>query len=250
MEATRIPDLQTDIRDFMVHPPPDWQSAEDCSVPGALVYLVNMFSKSVISQFSGEAGVSPKSAEPVGVLVASTFSTEAFCVREVSLIDILMSKFHFVCPVLWGIYGSEDTAEGRQKLGWRREQDQWVSANRHFERMTGLGAGYAAVALRNFAKAKMKNPYPPVNFWESFARIVNVPPQQVTTTHLTVLKSIIEHSSDRFIMFFDSAAIAALRLALIHFPMSLSEGSRKSPACKSLTLLVEIFRLDRNISLT
>src|SRR5207248_2586351 len=125
----------------------------------------------------------------------------------------------------------------------------FVPEQRHNERMTGLGAGFAALALRNFSKTKWRNPFPPREYWECLANIVNVPPHEVQPTHLIVLKSMVENAVERFILFFDAAAVAALRHALVDFPRALPERLRTTPACKAVEMLVEEFRTQKNLSL-
>lgn len=164
-----------------------------------------------------------------------------------SLIDILLAKFHFACPVLWGVYGDETTPEGRIRLGWRREGGAFVSESRHHERVSGLGAGFASIALRNFTKSRLRNPFPPTNFWECLANILNVPPQDVQPTHLFILRAMLENSAERFIQFFGSAAIAALRLAMVDFPASLPLKLQNTASTKAILLLRDFWAQDKNL---
>jgi hypothetical protein len=64
-----------------------------------------------------------------------------------------------------------------------------------------------------------------------------------------VLRSMLENAAERFILFFDGAAVAALRHALVGFPRTLPGGLRTSPACKALEMLVEQLRTEKNLSL-
>ena len=116
---------------------------------------------------------------------------------------------------------------------------------RHFERMTGLGAGFAGISLKNYEKARPQNPYPDQHYWTSLARIVNVPPQEVTQTHFVVLKGMIENFESKFLHFFGDAAIAALRLSLIELP----KRSPPSVAAKSLAGLVDVLKRDKKLIL-
>jgi len=231
-----------DIRKFFASPPSGVSDAE-AQVPLLLVYLLNVFSKAVITQFASEAGVSLRNADPIGVLAISIFAATEFQWRGLSLIDILLAKFHKVCPVLWGIYGSEKTERGRQRLGWARIDDNWVSSQTHNERMTGFGAGFAALSLRDFSKSKMQNPYPPRNFWRALAKIINTPPQAAQPTHFLVLKSMVECGAERFIGFYGQAALVALRKALVDFPSQ----APKSVAAAAVSVLPEILERDLKV---
>lgn len=242
-------------------------------VPSLVIYLLSIFSKSLIEAFVGECAVNPKAAEPIGTLAAQIFSmTELQTERNTSsptsatglpstqsMIPILMCKFHAAAPILFGISGSESTTAGRLRLGWRRDRiddsDQskkaFVTQNKHYDRLTGLGVGYASIALRNFSKARFTNPWPPVHFWASLAHIVNTAPQEVQTSHMILLKNMLENNAtERFVLFFGAAGIAALRQAVVEFPKLLPEDIREKQVTKSVQLMVEGWRKDNHFSLT
>ena len=251
-KALTLPGPTVDIREFLAKPPAINSSntaSNSFQVPSLMVYLVSLFAKATINQFVNESAVAAKSAEAVGTLAAQILALDEFSFQGSSMIDILLAKYHASCPVLWGIYGPESTLAGKKRIGWRVQGGAFVDAQQHSDRMTGLGAGFAAIGLRNFSKTKLKNPFPPKEYWECLANIVNVPPQKVQPTHLIVLKSMVENAAERFILFFDAAAVAALRHALVDFPRALPEGLRTTPACKALEMLVEQFRTEKNLSL-
>lgn len=226
-------------------------------LPVLFLYLLNSFTKAIIKQFIDEAGVNPKAADPIGVVAVSIFSKPEFCWRGTSLIDILMAKFCVVAPVLWGMRGNEKTAEGRKRLGWWKEPKfdddqswasrQWVSEQMHNTRMTGLGAGYAAISLRDFSRMSIsRNPYKPYHYWASMAAIVNTPPQEASSTQYTVLKAMIENYEERFLGFYGSIGKAALRNALVDFPdKAVSDGV----AVASLKVLGDRLKKDYGLTL-
>ena len=251
-KALTLPGPTVDIREFLAKPPATDLSNSNSGnfqVPSLMVYLVSLFAKATVNQFVNESAVASKTAEAVGTLAAQILALEDFSVQGNSMIDILLAKFHASCPVLWGIYGPESTVAGKRRIGWRVQGGAFIDVQQHSDRMTGLGAGFAAIGLRNFSKTKLKNPFPPKEYWECLANVVNVPPQEVQPTHLIVLKAMVENAVERFVLFFDAAAIAALRNALVDFPRALPEALRTSPACKALEMLVEQFRTEKNLSL-
>jgi nucleoporin GLE1 len=217
------------------------------TLPVLFIYLLNIFSKAVLSQFIDEAGVSPKTADPIGVIAVSIFAQADLCWRGVSLIDILICKMRVVCPVLFGVRGSEKTEEGRARLGWWREKGgEWVSDQIHNTRMTGLGAGYAAISLRDFSKSSNTNPYPPTKYWQSMSCIVNTPPEEASSTQYIVLKAMIENYEQRFMSFYGSAARAALQVALVDFP---GRAQENTVAVSSLKVLGDKLRRDVGLRL-
>ena len=242
-KAATLAEPQVDITMFLTSPP----QVDDRNGPALLVYLLNIFAKAIIAQFINEAGVKPLIADNLGTVASHIFALDNFRWKGISLIDVLVAKFHVVCPVLFGIYGNERTLEGKRRLGWWREEGggAFVPEQRHFERMTGLGAGFAGISLKNYEKARPKNPYPDQHYWTSLARIINIPPQEVTQTHFVVLKGMIENFESKFLHFFGDAAIAALRLSLIELP----RRSPPSVAAKSLAGLVDVLKRDKKLIL-
>ena len=237
---------QVPITDYLFSPP---QNPPDPNGPALLLYLLNIVAKSLISQFINESSVSPQSADAIGVIGSSVFAqNELRWADEISLIDVFIAKYHVVCPVIFGIYGSENAVQGKQRLGWKRDENGFfVTEQRHFERMTGLGAGYASMALRNFEKSKLRSPYPVYHFWRALANITNVPNDQATPTHFIVLKALIENNEARILEFFGDAGIVALRNAVINFPSRVA--IRDSVAAKSVALLRDVMQKDSKLYL-
>ncbi|KXX77231.1 Nucleoporin GLE1 [Madurella mycetomatis] len=237
-----------DPSNFVLEPRNPVQGAvhNDPALPSIFLYLLNIFSKAAISQFINEAGARPETADPVGVCVAATFSESDFLWRGTSMIDILLAKFRVVCPVLFGYRGSEKTQQGRQRLGWWKDGGQWVPEQQHMDRMTGLGAGFAAISLRKFVQSKKENPYPARNYWAAMARIVNTPPEEISNTQCVVLKSMIQNYEQKFIEFYGTAAIAALRTALVEFP---ARAPLKSAAVNSVEVLAQLLKRDAGLVL-
>lgn len=182
----------------------------------------------------------------------TVFARPNYLFNGQSLIDILWAKYHKYCPVLFGIDGSERTKEGRMRLGWQIDKDtnSFVREQEHYDRMTGLGAGFAALTLRDFSKSKNANPAPNRIYWQSLARILNTPQPQVT--HFVLLKAMIENAVARILSLFGGAGLAALRQALILFPRDKGpqdEKGRKLPAVTAILALPMVLQRDLHLSL-
>ncbi|KAM0278550.1 hypothetical protein ACHAQH_005118 [Verticillium albo-atrum] len=215
-------------------------------LPAVFIYLLSHLSKAMIHQFASEVGANPKSAEPIGIVAAHLFSNPDFHWRGKSMIDILVAKFRVACPVLFGARGNDKTEAGRIAIGWRREDGRWISEQAHSDRMTGLGAGFASISLRDFSKASKKNPYPPSHYWTAMAMIVNSPPALVSNTQYTVLKAMIDGHESRFLQFYGNAAIEALRTALVEFP---KKAPATSPTAQALQVLGQVLQRDSGLAL-
>lgn len=218
----------------------------EAQLPSLFLYLLNIFAKTIINQFINECGAQPKAADPLGVIAAQIFSNKLYHWRGKTLVDILMAKYRVACPVLFGYHGSENTEQGRAKLGWRRDGSGWIPEQQHIDRMKGLAVGYAAISLRDFSKSPNTNPWPPSKYWTSLARVVNTPPAEVSNTQCVVLRGMIEIYEERFILFYGSAAIAALRLALVDFP---NKAQAKTPGTSGLQVLAHMLKRDIGLEL-
>ncbi|KAK5013741.1 hypothetical protein LTR16_002580 [Cryomyces antarcticus] len=208
-----------DMTPFFISVSPPRESGASNLGPGILLFLLNIFAKSVVAQFMSEAGVNTSAADPIGVAAVTIFAQPALKWQGThSLIDILLAKFHFVCPVLWGIYGDQTKQGGRKRIGWGKIDGQWVSEQQHNDNTTGLAAGFAALALRDFTKSKNVNPFPNYHYWHALACIVNTPPLEAQPTHSVALKAMIEGYVPRFLQMYGQAGLVALRTALVEFP--------------------------------
>ncbi|KAF4970630.1 hypothetical protein FSARC_2411 [Fusarium sarcochroum] len=218
----------------------------DATLPSLFIYLINICAKGIVNQFINEGGANPKAADPVGVFAAHIFSTKEFQWRGQSLVDILMAKYRVVCPVLFGHRGNDRTERGRIAIGWKKDGPSWITEQSHNDRMTGLGAGFASLSLRDFSKSSKKNPYPPTNYWKALAYIVNSPPNETSNTQYVVLRSMIQGHEQRFLNFYGNAALAALRLALVEFP---KRAPQNATAAGSLAALADVLKSESGLIL-
>lgn len=228
MQAAQMQQIMVDIAPYIVSVPPGklTEAGGSTQYPGILLFLLAHFAKAIVSQFAQEVSRDTLMADPIGIIAVTIFTAPEFRFNGHSLIDVLWAKYHKICPVLFGIYGSEKTGAGRQRLGWRVE-GEFVTPQEHYDRNTGFAAGFSAITLRDFTKSKNKSPSPVHLFWTSLARLLSTPNNEQTPTHYIVLNNMLKHSIPRFIGFYGTAAIAALRTACITFP---SGGGPRNPS--------------------
>ncbi|KAI7478644.1 hypothetical protein KC351_g8045 [Hortaea werneckii] len=187
------------------------------------------FAKSAISQLIQEAGMETETADGVGVLLVTIFSVPNYRWNGQSLIDVLWAKYHVVCPPLFGITGNQKTVAGRKRLGWWVDGDgdtanAFISDELHYQRMRGLGAGFSALTLRDFSRSANPNPAPNRLWWESLARILNLPLGHPQLTHYVLVKALLADHIPRILQIFASAGKAVIREATGEFPQ---KGPRK-----------------------
>ncbi|KAL3449601.1 hypothetical protein BJX65DRAFT_272687 [Aspergillus insuetus] len=245
-KAASIAEPSVDVRQFIAFPPEEIAKSEDSKVPALLIYAMNILAKSLISSLLTEASINQGHAEPVGILAAQIFSMDAFIYKGQHMVDILWAKYHVVCPALWGFSGNEKTESGRRALGWWRESPDgpFISEQGHADRMTALGAGFAALTLRNFGKTERKNPFPNTLFWDSLQKILNIPSSEIQDTHATLLSAMLRSSAVRFVGLFGHIGLAVMRRAIVDLPNSLP---KQSMAVNQLKLLKDLYKKEKNI---
>jgi nucleoporin GLE1 len=234
-QAKQRPEPVLDARDFIINPTQPFPPGSNTLVSAVFIYLLNFFIKKVISKFAEDVSAtrSYNAAETVGIVCSAILSDPSLQVHNNSFTDILVAKYHKVCPVLWGIYGSKNTVKDRERIGWKRIEGEWISQQEHYDRMAGLGAGWASLTLRDFSRVKIKNPLPAWHYWAALACILNVPPEERTQTHFVVLKGLVEEYVPVFIKFYGQAACVVLQKALVEFPAN----GPKGPASEALKVL-------------
>lgn len=220
---------------MLARPEPDTKAHNNGpTLPLLFLYLLNIVAKSVINQLVNEASAKPEQAEPIAICAMMMFSSPAFLWRNEPLIDILKCKYAKACPILFGATGHETTEEGRARLGWKKENGAWLSAQEHADRMNGLGLGFASLTLRNYGNTGRTNPWKPNCYWKAVAEILNTPPDQICTSQYVVLKALLENYAMKFVNLYGDSAKAVLRVATTVFP-SYGQG----PAAGALQLLSE-----------
>ena len=218
-------------------------SNETEEVSSYYIYLLNIFTKAIFSQFLVDATSDTRKADAIGLFASQLLATAQVQWRnQISFWPFLLAKFARRCPVLFGVYGDEATTEGRTLLGWGKADGVFVNGQRHAERMTGMAAGWASITLRDYNKSRLENPVPSWYFWQSAALIMNVPKNEVTNTHYIVLKALIEHNEARIIKLFGNYGKMILKQAVIAYPDNAYTGSTVS--AQALRLLGDVWEKD------
>ena len=146
-------------------------------------------------------------------------------------------------------------------MGWRAEQTAdntktFIATSRHIDRLTGLAAGYTSIALRNFSRSRtLTNPYPPSNFWTSFAGILATPKTNISVEQVVMVKAMLEVGWERVIMFWGGAGVGLLRAGGVDWVAGLmgDEGVRGKEgmvsAVRGLEVMVEGWRREGKFTL-
>ncbi|KAL1897422.1 hypothetical protein Sste5346_004158 [Sporothrix stenoceras] len=238
-----VPSEMMDPNQFVLEPrtqPVEGGVHNEPQLPSLYLYLLNILSKAAISQFIQESGADPRTAEAIGQTVSKVYSEAEFLWRGKPMIDMLIAKYRVVCPVLFGFRGNDKMQRGRAQVGWRKEGGQWIGEQDHIDRMTGLGAGFAAITLRDFSRAKRDSPWPPAVYWTALAQIVNTPPEEMSETQCYVLKAMIADNESKFLGFYGNAGVAALRCALVDYPARFPKASAASETLKVLAKTINV----------
>jgi nucleoporin GLE1 len=244
--ALTTPGPTVDIRPYLISQdiPPLANEAE-AQYPAFLLYLWICFEKFVLKQFEKEAASADgRTIQEIGLIAASLLADQRYMWKGIPLTDIVLAKLHRICPILFGIRGRMDTAEGRIRLGWLPIDKASPSEEQYGQRMRGLGAGYAALSLRSF---NAKAPAVPMSeYWRAIVSICNTPSDCLWPGHFAILYGLIRDYYKKFLSFYGAQARGVLRRATIDLP------ARAPPRCKDAAGPVSVFPLNwrkENISL-
>lgn len=146
------------------------------------------------------------------------------------MIDILIAKFHRVCPILFGIRGNMNTREGQARLGWIPISGVPPVINTYNQRMLGLGAGWAALTLRHVPQPAI----PISECWRAIASLCNTPQASLFGGHFMVLKGLVKDQAKKFVLFYGKPGVALLRQATVVLP------ARAKPALSDTASLLKV----------
>lgn len=255
-EALQFSEPSVDVSRFLVSVP-NPAPGQPIPLSAVFLYLINIFSKAIVSQFISETSGAAKNSDPVGVVAVSILATPAFKLNgSIPLIDMLLAKFHVTCPMLFGIVPGtpQNTVQGRLRMGWSRDGQAFVPEQRHLERMVGLARGWSALSLRDFSKSKNENPIANAYYWRAIAGVANVATADVGSAHAAVIKGLVDGFVPRFIGFYGVAAKAALKAALVELPARVRReragDAAAVQAVAGLEVLREVLQRDLKLSLT
>ncbi|KAI5805894.1 GLE1-like protein-domain-containing protein [Geopyxis carbonaria] len=199
--------------DFILHPGPEQEIVD---VPVIFIYLVNQLAKILTRQVSQEGGAKTKSADPLGVVISSTFADPRFLVSGKSFVDIFIARILKKCPPLRGYLGPETTEADKYRMGWMRFEDSemWEDLEPYCGRMRGLVSGYVSIAGRDFGISSLQNPYPMFNLWYRVAYMLNSPPEKLLEVHYECMKTIIVTSGEKMVKIYGPQAKKLILLAV------------------------------------
>jgi nucleoporin GLE1 len=207
-----------DIRQFIIsHPLPTLADEREAQYPAILLYAFICFEKTVLKQFESEAiHDDGRIVQELGAIAASLFVDKEFAWKGIPLTDLLLAKFHRVCPLLFGISGDMRSPAGMARLGLLPLGDTgaYLSTNDYQQRMQGMGAGYAAITLRAVAAPAL----PISEYWRALASLCNTPPEKISAGHYLVAKGLVKDSARKVIGFYGAQGRALLRQATIVLP--------------------------------
>ncbi|KAH9865738.1 hypothetical protein J1614_009325 [Plenodomus biglobosus] len=207
-----------DIRPYIISQqiPPLANEAE-AAYPAFLLYLWICFEKSLLKQFEKEAASEDgRTIQEIGLIAASLLSDPKYMWRGVPLSDIILAKFHRVCPPLFGIRGDMNTAQGQDRLGWRLIDKNPPSTESYSQRLRGLGAGYAAMSLRSF---NGKSPAIPMSeYWRALVSICNTPSEDLWPGHFALIGGLVRDYYKKFLAQYGVPARGVLRRAILELP--------------------------------
>jgi len=221
-KALETPGPMIDIRPYIISQqiPPLANEAE-AQYPAFLLFIWIYFEKFLITQWFNEAANEDgRIIAELGLIAASLYADPRYMWKGiVPLTDTFTAKLHRVCPMLFGIRGNADT--NRAGLGLDKFHAGQDENNRYAQLLTGVGAGYAALSLRNFNKVPA---VPMSDYWRAIVTICNTPSEALYPGHFFVLKGLLQDFVRKFLTFYGVHAKAVIKRAVFDLPNRAPKG--------------------------
>jgi nucleoporin GLE1 len=227
-----------DIRPFLISKDiPSLENEAEAQYPALLLYLFICFEKFTLKQFEKQAaGTDTRTLQEVGLIAASLLSDTKYKWKNIPLTDIFVAKLHRICPLLFGVRGTMETASGRIRLGWTTIDKAEPNEENYGQRLRGLGAGYAALSLRSFSGNTPAIPM--AEYWRAVASICSTPTENLWPGHFSILHGLVGDNYRKFTQHYGQHARAVLRRATIDLPR------RAPPRCKDAAGPVQVLPLN------
>ncbi|PIA13809.1 GLE1-domain-containing protein [Coemansia reversa NRRL 1564] len=140
-------------------------------------WMLNLVAKVIVKQAEKEVAVAHHAAFPLAaatVLVMQTYP---------QLLDMLLLRLVKKCPYIIPEYAakspSQSTTEYMRSIGYKDNGDEIESRELYSERMAGMIALFAAILQTNDIGG-IPNPLPLKYGWSWLARIINLPPREIS----------------------------------------------------------------------
>lgn len=178
-------------------------------------WILNFISDAIISQAETEVSVKPSASLPLAKLTLNLL------ILFDELRYFLLAKFYSSCPFLLGYSCSQDTEEGRVRLGWTRDEDtgKWEIEEQHNERLCGISTLYSVItrlkldsSYVGYDPSTTKHPLPIKYSWIFLSRMVDVPTDQLSETHYSIVGAWWDACSVEFLQAYGKQSQKLLRL--------------------------------------
>lgn len=189
-------------------------------------FILNFISKAVLSQAETEVVVQNNAAVPLARLTSHLLD------RYPELNYYIMARFVKKCPLLIGYNCSIDSEEGRQRMGWKRNESsgKWEEPDKYDERLSGICSVWSVLTTLN-------NQYYPISMsWTYLARTANQPLHLLQNVHFFCLANWWEAAGKVFLMTYKGQAFKLLSLIAMDLP---NKVDKKYPAATRLKILGE-----------
>ena len=180
----------------------------------AFKWILNFISDAIISQAETEVSVKPKSSLPLAKLTLNLM------IIFNDLQYFLFAKFYTKCPFLIGYSCSNETEEGRIRLGFNRDEttNKWENEIQYNERLSGISTLYSVITRLQINQSfigyndQIVHPLPISNSWIFLSRLLDIPTNQLNEIHFTIVGAWWDACAIQFLQAYGRQSIKLLKL--------------------------------------
>lgn len=203
---------------------------EEAKTYGSIGYrwLLNFIAKAIVHQAEAEVTVKPTSALPLARLAYSLLR----CYPEFEL--FLSARFIKKCPLIIGYSCSVESEQGRERMGWKRFDNNWEDEVKYEERVAGICSVWSVMTRLEDQTIDL---YRISSAWVFLARLLNTDKRFLSNVHFACASNWWEACAQQFLRLYGFQGQKLLKLLCVDWPSSVSD--KKWASAVRLSILGE-----------
>ena len=200
---------------------------EEAKAYGSLSFrwILNFIAKAIVHQAEAEVTVKPTAALPLARLAYSLLKSYP----EFEL--FLSARFIKKCPLIIGYSCSIELEQGRERMGWKRFDNNWEDEVKYEERVAGICSVWSVMTR---LEEQSNDLYKISSAWVFLARLLNTDKRLLSNVHFACASNWWEACALQFLGLYGVQGKKLLKLLCVDWSNSVSDRRWASAARLSI----------------